>query len=112
MQRKEPFFRPAINAAGTLQEYRETLIRLRSLTDELAGQPLHAAATEAIRHCLTLMEMCLSAPADSGGRDLIGTIARATDAVRAQAAAHPDSQAGVAVIAEGLTDLVKERRRA
>jgi hypothetical protein len=109
MQRKEPFFRPAINAAGTLQEYRETLIRLRSLTDELAGQPLHAAATEAIRHCLTLMEMCLSAPAD---RDLIGTIARATDAVRAQAAAHPDSQAGVAVIAEGLTDLVKERRRA
>jgi hypothetical protein len=92
MQRKEPFFRPAIGPADKLREYRETVARLRSLTDELERRPLHPVATAAIRHCLTLIERCGSVPAD--GSD--------------NAPANPQTQ--VVAIAERLTELVNDRR--
>jgi hypothetical protein len=69
-----------------------TLARLRSLTDELERRPLHPVATEAIRHCLTLIERCGAAPAD--GSDT--------------ASSNPKQQ--VAAIAERLTQIVNDRR--
>ncbi len=92
MQRKEPFFRPAVDPADKLGEYRETVARLRSLTDELERRPLHPVATEAIRHCLTLIERCWSAAPDGGSTP----------------PAPP--QGRVAAIAERLTELVNDRR--
>lgn len=92
MQRKEPFFRPATDPADKLREYRETVARLRSLTDELERRPLHPVATEAIRHCLTLIERCWTAPSDGGDKAL----------------ANP--QGRVAAIAERLSELVNDRR--
>jgi hypothetical protein len=89
MQRKEPFFRPASDPAAKLREYRETVARLRSLTDELERGPLHPVATEAIRHCLTLIERCWTAP-DGGDK-------------------APQPQRRVAAIAERLTALVNDR---
>ena len=89
MQRKEPFFRPAADPADRLGEYRDTVARLRSLTDELEQRPLHPVATEAIRHCLTLIERCW---ADGGD------------------ATPQRPQERIAVIAERLTALVNDRR--
>jgi len=92
MQRKEPFFRPADGPADKLSEYRETVARLRSLTDELERGSLHPVATAAIRHCLTLIERCGAVPADkddAGGRA---------------------PQERLAAIAERLTELVNDRR--
>ena len=55
MQRKEPFFRPAVSAEDKLREYRETLVRLQ----EIAGAtPLHPASVQVIRNCLALIELC------------------------------------------------------
>jgi hypothetical protein len=92
MQRKEPFFRPATDPADKFSEYREAVARLRCLTDELERRPLHPVATEAIRHCLTLIERCWTAP--TGGAD--------------KPPANP--QARIAAIAEALTELVNDRR--
>ena len=92
MQRKEPFFRPASDPAAKLREYRDTVARLRALTDELERRPLHPVATEAIRHCLTLIERCGTLPTDAGERP----------------PAAPQTQ--VAAIAARLTELVNDRR--
>jgi hypothetical protein len=92
MTRKEPFFRPATDPADKLREYRETVARLRSLTDELERRPLHPVATEAIRHCLTLIERCGALPTDGGDK----------------APANPQTR--VAAIAERLTEVLNDRR--
>lgn len=91
MQRKEPFFRPVADPADRLGECRDTVARLRWLANELERRPLHPVATEAIRHCLTLIERCWTVPVDSG-----------------EAAQRPQER--IAVIAEGLTALVNDRR--
>jgi hypothetical protein len=92
MTRKEPFFRPATDPADKLREYRETVARLRSLTDELERRPLHPVATEAIRHCLTLIERCGTVSTDGGDK----------------APANPQTR--VAAIAERLAELLNDRR--
>jgi hypothetical protein len=94
MQRKEPFFRPAADPADRLRECRDTVAHLRALTDELERRPLHPVATEAIRHCLTLIERCWAVPADGGDT------------------APQGPQERIAAIAERLTALVNDRRRA
>jgi len=81
MQRKEPFFRPAVSAEDKLREYRETLVRLQ----EIAGAtPLHPASVQVIRNCLALIELCWAVPTNESRDAIVGQLKRMADTMRAQ----------------------------
>jgi hypothetical protein len=81
MQRKEPFFRPAVTAEDKLREYRETLIRLQEIA---AASPLHPASAQVIRSCLALIELCWAVPTNESRDAVVGQMKRMADTMRAQ----------------------------
>jgi hypothetical protein len=81
MQRKEPFFRPAVTAEDKLREYRETLIRLQEIA---AASPLHPVSVQVIRNCLALIELCWAVPTNESRDAVVGQMKRMADTMRAQ----------------------------
>ena len=73
MQRKEPFFRPAVTAEDKLREYRETLIRLQEIA---AASPLHPVSVQVIRNCLALIELCWTVPTNESRDTIVGQMKR------------------------------------
>jgi hypothetical protein len=81
MQRKEPFFRPAVSAEDKLREYRETLVRLQEIA---VTTPLHPASVQVIRNCLALIELCWAVPTNESRDAIVGQLKRMADTMRAQ----------------------------
>jgi hypothetical protein len=87
MQRKESSLRFSGTPEDKLKQYQDTLSRLRLQTDDLNSKLLHPVAKEAIRHCLTLIELCWSARRDDeSDEEITDRLDRMADAVRNRAA--------------------------
>lgn len=113
MQRKEPSLRFSRTPEDKLMQYQDTLLRLRHQTDELHSDLLHPVAKEAIRHCLTLIELCWSARRDNEAAvEIIDRMDRMADTVRFRAVELRNSEdkamAKVVAVAARLTELVNE----
>lgn len=113
MLRKEPSLRFSGTPEDKRKQYQDTLAHLRHQTDELHSDLLHPVAKEAIRHCLTLIDLCWSARRDDETVDEItGRMDRMADSVRFRAAElrYPENKemAKVLAVAARLTELVNE----